>query len=173
MRRISLLFAVAAIAVFLEGCTKSFLCGPNKRLFNVTYARSNPRLEEINASVPPDVAAIVVIRYPQFVKCAVPMYFQLDGEEIGPLATHTHVIVYVPPGEHELNAQDISVWSPKTRSVSGKIRMEADAGRAYYVSGQLGDGSVNLRLLSGQEASKWLKSSRRVLTPTEKKQEPR
>ena len=91
---------LAASLTFLWGCTKSFLCKTNRN-WSVTYSDTNPNTQEIIAGVPLDVSAITFIREPQFVACAGRMFVQIDGEEVGPVATHTHVVVYVPPGEHE------------------------------------------------------------------------
>jgi hypothetical protein len=142
---------LAASLMFLWGCTKSFLCKTNRN-WSVTYSETNPDTQEIIKGVPPDVSAITFIREPQFVKCAGRMFIQIDGEEVGPVATHTHVVVYVPPGEHEVTSSGHSIWSVNIKSALGKVRLETYPGRAYFVSGIFDEGMVTIRQLSVEEA---------------------
>jgi hypothetical protein len=169
MPRRAAFFFLAVLLMFAAGCgTKSGLCKPNNT-FTVTYSKTSPSLEEISAGVPPEVAAVCIIRVPQFVACAAPMYFQIDGEEIGPLATHTHMVDYVPPGEHEVTAVATSIWNVKTRSIPGRVRIETFPGRVYFVSGVFDEGFVDVRQISAEEAAGMLAESRLILTGDQEK----
>jgi len=165
MPRSIVAFVLAFSLLFVGGCgTKSGLCKPNRN-WSVTFSETNPTTQEIIGSVPPNASAVTFIRFPQFVMCAGRMFAQLDGEEIGPVATHTHVVVYVSPGEHEVTASAHSIWDVDKRSFLGRLRVETFPGRAYFISGAFDEGSVALRLLSTQEADALIKESRRILTP--------
>lgn len=167
MRKTITFLLLAVFPVLLYNCsTKSGLCKPNSN-WSVTYAEANPGTQEIIGTVPPDTSAICFIRFPQFVKCAGRMFAQIDGEEIGPVATHTHTISYVPPGEHEVTASGNSIWSVNVLSAPGRLRLETFPGRAYFVSGVFDEGSVSLRLLSEEEADELIQESRRILTQQE------
>jgi len=163
MSKITTVLVLVASLMFLGGCTKSFLCKTNRN-WSVTYSDTNPNTQEIIAGVPPDVSAIIYIREPQFVACAGRMFAQIDGEEVGPVATHTHVVVYVPPGEHEVTSSGHSIWSVNIKSALGKVRLETYPGRAYFVSGIFDEGMVAIRQLSVEEADEFIKESNQILT---------
>lgn len=166
MPRFINIFFITICLLFIGGCTKSFMCKTNSN-WSVTYSDTNPGTQEIINSVPPDLSAIIYIREPQFVKCAGRMFVQIDGEEVGPIATHTHVIVYVPPGNHEVTSSGNSIWSVNIKSALGRVRLETFPGRAYFVSGIFDEGMVAVRQLSVEQANAYIKESRQILTPQE------
>ena len=166
MSRIITVPILVLYLLFFTGCTKSFLCKTNRN-WSVTYSETNPSTQEIIDSVPPDLSAIIYIREPQFVACAGRMFAQIDGEEIGPIATHTHVIVYVPPGEHEVTSSGHSIWSVNIKSALGRVRLETFPGRAYFVSGIFDEGMVAVRQLSVEQADEFIRESEQILTPQE------
>lgn len=154
----SLLFAL------LPGCTsKSAICKPNN-IYNVTYADTNPGVQEIMDSTPPNLSTICVIRESQFYACAMPMWIQIDGNEVTALGSHTHAVIQTAPGEHEITAQATSAWNYTTRSVPGRLRLEAYPGRTIFISGVFDEGSVALKTIPVDKAGKMLSGSRRILT---------
>lgn len=167
IRIIKFAFLILTLMVFYS-CTKSILCKPNKN-WRVYYCDKNPGIQEIMDNVPQDMSAIIFIREFNLVACAGRMFAQIDGEEIGPIASYTHVIYYVPPGTHEVTSSGHSVWSPDIRSASGKVRLETFPGRAYFVSGIINEGMVTVRVLPVEEAGRLLKESRQILTPKDMK----
>jgi hypothetical protein len=164
---IKLAFLILTLMLF-SSCTKSILCKPNKN-WRVYYSDKNPGIQEIIDNVPPDMSAIIFIREYNLVGCAGRMYVQIDGEEVVPVASYTHVINYMPPGVHEVTSSKHSIWSPEIKSASGKVTLETFPGRAYFVSGIVNEGMVAIRVLSVEEAGKLLKESRQILTPMEMK----
>jgi hypothetical protein len=168
-RILRLAFLILTLMLFYS-CTKSILCKPNSN-WRVYYYDKNPGIQEIIDNVPPDLSAIIFIREFNLVGCAGRMYTQIDGEEVGPVASYTHVIYYVPPGMHEVTSSKHSIWSPDIRSASGKIRFETFPGRAYFVSGIVNEGMVAVRQLSVEEAGELLKESRQILTPKDMKKQ--
>lgn len=168
-RILRLVFLILALIVFY-GCTKSILCKPNSS-WQVHYSDKNPGIQDIIDNVPPDMSAIVFIREFNLVACAGRMFAQIDGEEVGPVASYTHVIYYVSPGTHEVTSTGHSIWSPDIRSASGRVRLETFPGRAYFVSGIINEGMVAVRQLSVEEAGEMLKESRQILTPKDMKKQ--
>lgn len=165
MRQALFLIVAATALLSLNGCS---ICKPGVAVgYHPTFATTHPGINEIIDSVPANVAAIVVIRSEQFYKCGAPMYIQINGEEIGPLANQTYLIAYVQANEYEFTAQEPSIWD-RTKSVAGRIRLEAHQGRAYFVNGQFDEGSVNLRQISVEEARELIKGTLRILTSGEK-----
>ena len=165
MRRMLFLVFGATALIFMCGCS---ICKPGVAVgYSASFAATNPAVDDIITTVPAEVAAIVVIRSEQFYKCGAPMYVQINGKEIGPLATQTYLITYVQPSEYEFTSQEPSIWD-RTKSVAGRIRLEAHPGRAYFINGRFEEGSVNLRQLSVDEARALLNGTVRILTPEEK-----
>ena len=161
------LFLIVGVTAFLcmNGCS---ICKPGVAVgFNPAFATTNPGVDEIINAVPANVAAIVVIRSEQFYKCGAPMYIQINGEEIGPLANQTYLIAYVQPNEYEFSSQEPSIWD-KSKSVAGRIRVEVHQGRAYFINGQFAEGSVNLKQVSVEQARMLIKGTLRILTTAEK-----
>lgn len=160
MRHVILMLIAFAL---ISGCASS-ICTPGVMpRGQVTFAETSPGVDEIIASVPAGVAAIVTIRPTQFYKCGAPMYMQFNGQQIGPLANQTYLITYVKPGTYEITSQEPSLWHPGTKSVSGRLRLEAHPGRAYFVSGRFSEGSVDLHLLSAKAASEQMNDTVRIL----------
>ena len=163
MRQVMLILIPMVALALTSGCASS-ICTPGVMpRGHVTFAKTSPGIDEIIASVPAGVAAICTIRPVQFYKCGAPMYMQFNGQEIGPLANQTYLITYVKPGTYEITSQEPSLWHPGTKSVSGRIRLEAHPGRAYFVSGRFDEGSVDLHLLSADAAREQMKNSVRIL----------
>lgn len=164
-QRIFFILFIGVLAfVLLSGCSSnSALCKPNN-IYNVTYADTNPGIQEIMDSTPSTQTTICVIRKPQFYACAMPMWIQVDGNEITALGSHTHVVIQATPGEHEITAQATSAWNYTTRSVPGRLRLETFPGRSIFVSGVFDEGSVALETISIDRAGKMLSGSRRILT---------
>jgi hypothetical protein len=75
------------------------------------------------------------------------------------------VVVYLPPGEHEVTASGHSIWTTDIKSAPGKLRIETFPGRAYFTSGIFDEGMVAVKQLSVTEAEEFLKESRQILTP--------
>lgn len=161
------LFIIVSVTALLcmNGCS---ICTPGVAVgYHPSFATTNPGVDEIINAVPANVAAIVLIRSEQFYKCGAPMYIQINGEEIGPLANQTYLIAYAQANEYELTAQEPSIWD-KTKSVAGRVRLEAHQGRAYFINGQFSEGSVNLRQVSVEDARELIKGTLRILIPEEK-----
>jgi hypothetical protein len=166
MRQVIFLLVGAVALTCVSGCS---ICKPGVAVgYSPDFAATSPGIDEIIAGVPADVAAIVLIRSEQFYKCGGPMYIQINGEEIGPLATQTYLITYVPPGEYEFTSQEPSIWD-RSKSVAGRVRLEANPGRAYFINGRFEEGSVNLRQLSVEDARAHLKETVRIISPAEKR----
>lgn len=167
MRQLVLFCFALGVLATIGGCASS-ICKPGVMTGgHVTFAKSNPGVEEIIANVPAGVAAICSIRPTQFYKCGGAMYIQLNGKEIGPLANQTYLITYVKPGTYEITSQEPSIWD-KTRSVSGRLRLEAHPGRAYFISGRFAEGSVDLHLLSDKTAREAMKDTVHILAAEKK-----
>jgi hypothetical protein len=167
MRRLVLFCFSFVLFATIGGCASS-ICKPGVLTGgHVTFAKSSPGVEDIIANVPAGVAAICTIRPTQFYKCGGPMYIQFNGKEIGPLANQTYMITYVQPGTYEITSQEPSIWD-KTKSVSGRLRLEAHPGRAYFVSGTFHEGSVDLHLLSAEKAREAMKDTVRILAAEKK-----
>ena len=167
MRQLILFWVSMLVFAVLAGCASS-ICKPGALTGgHVTFAKSSPGVEDIVANVPAGVAAICTIRPTQFYKCGGPMYIQFNGKEIGPLANQTYMITYVKPGTYEITSQESSIWD-KTKSVSGRLRLEAHPGRAYFVSGRFHEGSVDLHLLSVKTAREAMQDTVRILAAEKK-----
>lgn len=157
-------FLVAVLLIVTSiGCgTHSGLCKPNST-FSVIYADQNPNVNQIVSNVQINTSTVCVVRIPQFVACAAPMFIQMGGKEIGPLATHTHYMFQVSPGEHEFSANKRSLWT-SDRSYHTKVRLETYPGRAYFLAAQFDEGTADIRQISKKEAQKLISDSRMILT---------
>ena len=174
MPRLAAFLVVVLLAALSTACgTKSAICKPAAHWSDsITYAKTNPGVREIIAKVPADKASVVIVRLPQFYHCAGQLFVQVDGEEVGALATYSYFVIDLPPGTHEISANDRSVWSKDMRSYTTSLQTETFPGRAYFFTTLFAEGSVDVRQVPPQDVEQLLAESKRILTRRQAGQTP-